>query len=77
MPAYRKRRLNWAVSRNKRIKKMAPCRLLDGHVKEPNEMYIALGARLYVKITLFGKGSLMRVQYPKCAYGPYCEFNPF
>ena len=22
--------------------------------------------------TLFGEGSLMRVQYPKCAYGPYC-----
>ena len=19
----------------------------------------------------------MRVQYPKCAYGPYCELNPF
>ena len=22
--------------------------------------------------TLFGLGSLTRVQYPKCAYGPYC-----
>ena len=21
-------------------------------------------------------GSLMRVQYPKCAYGPYCKLNP-
>ena len=24
------------------------------------------------KTTLFGEGSLMRVHYPKCAYGPYC-----
>ena len=24
------------------------------------------------RLTVFGKGSLMRVQYPKCAYGPYC-----
>ena len=26
--------------------------------------------------TLFGEGSLMRVHYPKCAYGPYCLLNP-
>ena len=26
--------------------------------------------------TLFGKGSLTRVQYPKCAYDPYCKLNP-
>ena len=25
--------------------------------------------------TLFGEGSLMRVQYPKCAHGPYFQFN--
>ena len=25
-----------------------------------------------VWITLFGQGSLTRVQYPKCAYGPFC-----
>ena len=34
----RKRRLNWAVYRNNRIKRVAPCRCLDGHVKEPYEM---------------------------------------
>ena len=27
--------------------------------------------------TLFGSGSLTWVQYPKCAYGPYCKLNPF
>ena len=37
----RKRRLNGAVSRNNRIKRLAPCRCLDGHVKEPNEMSMA------------------------------------
>ena len=26
---------------------------------------------LVIKTTLFGLGSLTRVQYPKCAYGPY------
>ena len=26
--------------------------------------------------TFFGLGSLTRVQYPKCAYGPNCELNP-
>ena len=41
----RKRRLNGAVSRNNRIKRVAPCRCLDGHVKEPYEMSMALGAR--------------------------------
>ena len=25
---------------------------------------------------MFGSGSLIRVHYPKCAYGPYREFNP-
>ena len=39
-PACRKKRLNGAVSRNNRIKRLAPCRFLDGHVKEPYEMYI-------------------------------------
>ena len=37
----RKRRLNGAVSRNNRIKRLAPCRCLDGHVKEPYEMSMA------------------------------------
>ena len=41
----RKRRLNGAVCRNHRIKKVVPCRCLDGHVKEPCEMSMALGAR--------------------------------
>ena len=44
-PACRKRRLKGAVSRNNRIKRLAPCRCLDGHVKEPYEMSMALGAR--------------------------------
>ena len=34
----RKRRLNGAVCRNHRIKRVVPCRCLDGHVKEPYEM---------------------------------------
>ena len=33
-----------AVSRNN-IKKVAPCRCVDGHVKEPHEISMALGAR--------------------------------
>ena len=37
-PSVRKRRLNGAFSRNNRIKR-------DGHVKEPYEMSMALGAR--------------------------------
>ena len=41
----RKRRLNGAVCRNHRIKRLVPCRCLDGHVKEPYEMSMALGAR--------------------------------
>ena len=49
-PACRKRRLNGAVSRNNRLKRVAPCRCLDGHVKEPYEMSMALGARPYVKL---------------------------
>ena len=44
-PACRKRRLNGAVSRNNRIKRVAPGRCMDGHVKEPYEMSMALGAR--------------------------------
>ena len=41
----RKRRLIGAVCRNHRIKRVVPCRCKDGHVKEPYEMSIALGAR--------------------------------
>ena len=41
----RKRRLNGAVCRNHRIKRLVPCRCLDGHIKEPYEMSMALGAR--------------------------------
>ena len=44
-PACRKRRLIWAVCRNHRIKRLVPCQCLDGHVKEPYEMSMALGAR--------------------------------
>ena len=40
-----KRRLNGAVCRNHRIKRVVPCRCLGGHVKEPYEMSMALGAR--------------------------------
>ena len=41
----RKRRLNGAVCRNHRIEWLVRCRCLDGHVKEPYEMSMALGAR--------------------------------
>ena len=34
-----------AVCRNYRIKRLVPCRSLDGHVKESYEMSMALGAR--------------------------------
>ena len=44
MKMCRKRRLTGAVSRNNRMKGAAPCRFLDGHVKEPYEMSMALGA---------------------------------
>ena len=37
--------LNGAGSRNNRIERMAPCRCLDGHVKEPYEVSMALGAQ--------------------------------
>ena len=33
-----KGRLNGSVSRNNRLKRLAPCRFLDGHVDEPYEM---------------------------------------
>ena len=36
-----KRRLNGAVCRNHRIKRLVPCRWEDGHVKEPYEMSMA------------------------------------
>ena len=36
-----KRRLNGTVCRNHRIKRVVPCRCLDGHVKEPYEMSMA------------------------------------
>ena len=38
------------VSRNNRIKRVAPCRCLDGVVKEPYEMSMTLGARPYVQL---------------------------
>ena len=41
----RKRRLNGAVCRNHRIERVVPCRCWVGHVKEPYEMSMALGAR--------------------------------
>ena len=48
----RKRRLNGAVCRNHRIKRVVPCRCLDGHVKEPYEMSMASGARPQDKLLL-------------------------
>ena len=45
IPECRKRRLNRAVSRNNRIKRVAQCRCLDGHVKEPYKMSMALGVQ--------------------------------
>ena len=33
---------------------------------------IAIVTKYYILIILYILGSLMRVQYPKCAYGPYC-----
>ena len=52
-PACRKRRLNGAMCRNHRnYKKVVPCWCLDGHVKEPYEMSMALGARPYVQLLL-------------------------
>ena len=44
-PACRKRQLIGAVCRNHRIKRLVPCWCLDGHVKEPYEMSMVLGAR--------------------------------
>ena len=41
----RKRRLNGAVCLNHRTKRVVPCRCWDGHVEEPYEMSMALGAR--------------------------------
>ena len=49
IPACRKRRLNGAVFRNKH-KRVASCRCLDGHIKEPYEMSMALGARPQVQL---------------------------
>ena len=48
----RKRRLNGAVCRNHRIKRLVPCRCLNGHVKEPYEMSMSLGAWPYVQLLL-------------------------
>ena len=47
-----KRRLIGAVCRNHHIKRLVPCRCLDGHVKEPYEMSMALGARPQVRLLL-------------------------
>ena len=38
----RKKRLNKAVCRNHRIKRVVPCRCLNGHVKEPCECLLCL-----------------------------------
>ena len=54
-PACRKRRLNGAVCRNHRIKRVDPCRCLDGHVKEPHEISMALGARPYRSNFIFSQ----------------------
>ena len=34
------------------VKRVAAFRCLDGHVKEPYEMYMALGARPYIQLLL-------------------------
>ena len=61
--ACRKTRLNGAVSRNNRIEWVAPCRCLDGHVKEPNDMYIAFGARPWVQLLQSAWTSMCRHIY--------------
>ena len=43
--AFRKKLQNGAVSWNNRIKRLVPCQCLGGHVKEPYEMSLAVGAR--------------------------------
>ena len=53
LAACRKERLNWAVSRNNHIKRLDPCRCLDGHVKEPYEMSMALGALPQAQILFY------------------------
>ena len=50
--ACRRRRLNEAVSRNNRIKRVAQCRFFDRHVQGPYEISMALGTRLYVQLLL-------------------------
>ena len=54
----RKRRLIGAVCRNHRIKRLVPCRCLDGHVKEPYEMSMALGARPLVLLLQYACTSM-------------------
>ena len=49
-PACRKRRLIGAVCQNHRMKRLVSCRCLDGHVKEPYEMSMVLGARPLVQL---------------------------
>ena len=44
-PACRERRLNGPVCRIHRIQKDGPVSVLDGNVKEPCKMSMALGAR--------------------------------
>ena len=44
--ACRERRLNGAISKNRRIKRLAPCRFFDGHVKEPCEMSYVVGSQI-------------------------------
>ena len=56
------------VARKNHIKRVAPCRCLDEHVKEPYEMSIALGALPEVQLlqsactslSLSGRVLLMR-----------------
>ena len=48
----RKRGLIGAVCLNHRIKRLVPCRCLDGHIKEPYEMSMALEARPLVQLLL-------------------------
>ena len=57
------KQLNGAVSGNNRTKRVAPCRCLDGHVKETYEMSMAFGARPQVQLLRSARTSMCRQIY--------------
>ena len=71
--ACRKRRLNVTVCRNNRIKRLAPCRCLDGHVKEPSEMSMSLGARPPC-FFFFGGGGLQSLYWRLLHFYPILSY---